>query len=271
MLALGRFGGYSLTHASDLDVIYLHTAAAGTQSDGRKPLGPNDYFNRLASRVTAAMSVPTAAGPLYDVDVRLRPQGSKGMLVVPLEGFERYQREEAWTWEHMALCRARPIFGSPAARERTSAAIREILLMKRDPAKVIADAVKMRGDMERHKPAHSALDVKLGPGGLVDLEFAVHVLQLTTHVGLATRLEVALEQLQAESLVEANIVDALKLLSRMLVMMRLVAPGDVKPTPGTWQLVAESCGAASWDALLAEHDAARQSIAALWDSIKRRA
>ena len=120
MLALGRFGGHSLTHASDLDIIYLHTAPPNTSSNGRKPLGPNDYFNRLASRVTAAMSVPTAAGPLYDVDARLRPGGAKGMLVVSLDAFEGYQREEAWTWEHMALCRARPIFGSQAGRERAA-------------------------------------------------------------------------------------------------------------------------------------------------------
>ena len=269
LLGLGRLGGHSLTHASDLDLIYLHTAPSDSRSDGAKPLGPNDYFNRLASRVTAAMSVPTAAGPLYEVDARLRPQGAKGMLVVPLEGFERYQREEAWTWEHMALCRARPVFGSPAGRERVSAAIGEILHMPHDPAKVLADAIKMRADMERHKPPQSALDVKLGPGGLVDLEFAIHVFQLTKHVGVSTRLEVALEELVSESLVKANIVDALKLLSRMLVMMRLVAPGEVKPTADTWQLVAEACGAGTWDELLAEHDAARQSIAALWNSIKQ--
>jgi glutamate-ammonia-ligase adenylyltransferase len=126
----------------------------------------------------------------------------------------------------------------------------------------------MRAEMERHKPPQSALDVKLGPGGLVDLEFAVHVLQLTKHVGLDTRLEHALDALAAESLVKANVVDALRLLSRMLVMMRLVAPADVKPTAETWQLVAEACGAASWDELLAEHDAARQCISELWTSIK---
>jgi glutamate-ammonia-ligase adenylyltransferase len=126
----------------------------------------------------------------------------------------------------------------------------------------------MRADMARHKPPHGPLDVKLGPGGLVDLEFATHVLQLTTGVGLNTRLEIALEQLAAESLVPANVVDSLRLLSRMLVMMRLVAPGDVKPTPDTWQLVAEACGAANWDQLLAEHDAARQRIAELWNRIK---
>jgi glutamate-ammonia-ligase adenylyltransferase len=268
VLGLGRLGGHSLTHASDLDIIYLHSAEQGGRSDGRKPLGPNDYFNRFASRVTAALSVSTASGPLYDVDARLRPGGAKGMLVVSLEAFEQYQRKEAWTWEHMALCRARPVFGSPQVREQVAAMIEGILRMPRDRAKIVADAVKMRADMERHKPPKSELDVKLGPGGLVDLEFATHVLQLTTGVGLDTRLEHALETLAAESLVKANVVDALKLLSRMLVMMRLVAPADVKPTPETWQLVAEACGAASWDALLAEHDSARQSIAALWTRIK---
>jgi glutamate-ammonia-ligase adenylyltransferase len=267
---LGRFGGHSLTHASDLDIIYLHTGIGGT-SDGRKPLGPNDYFNRLASRVTAAMSVPTAAGPLYDVDTRLRPGGAKGMLVVSLDAFEQYQRHEAWTWEHMALCRARPVFGSAEVRRRISGTIDEILCMPRDFTRVAADAVKMRADMALHKPPRGALDVKLGPGGLVDLEFAVHVLQLTTHVGLETRLEDALEALEAESLVPATIVDSLKLLSRMLVMMRLVAPGTVKPAPETWQLVAEACGAPSWDVLLAEHDLARQRIAELWNGIKQRA
>ncbi|MES2119454.1 MAG: bifunctional [glutamine synthetase] adenylyltransferase/[glutamine synthetase]-adenylyl-L-tyrosine phosphorylase [Pseudomonadota bacterium] len=268
VLGLGRFGGHSLTHASDLDLICLHTAPAEGSSDGRKPLGPNDYFNRLASRVTAALSVPTASGPLYEVDTRLRPEGAKGMLSVSLDAFDRYQRSEAWTWEHMALCRARPVFGSAEGRARAAAMIEGILRIDRDYAQVARDAAKMRSEMERHKPPRSKLDVKLGPGGLVDLEFAVHVLQLTRHAGLDTRLEVALEALAAESLVPADTVDALKLLSRMLVMMRLVAPGTVKPTPETWELVASACGAASWQELLAEHDAARQRIRILWDRIK---
>jgi glutamate-ammonia-ligase adenylyltransferase len=269
VLGLGRLGGHSLTHASDLDIVYLHTAEHGGLSGGPKQLGPNDYFNRLANRVTAALSVPTAAGPLYDVDTRLRPEGAKGMIAVSLDSFDRYQRNEAWTWEHMALCRARPVFGSLETRERVKAMIEGIIRLPRDFAKVAADAAQMRADIARHKPTQSALDVKLGPGGLVDLEFAVHVLQLTRHVGIATRLEDALEELQAESLVQANIVEALKLLSRMLVMMRLVAPRDVKPTPETWELVAQACGAASWEELLAEHDVARQRISELWNSIKQ--
>jgi glutamate-ammonia-ligase adenylyltransferase len=105
---------------------------------------------------------------------------------------------------------------------------------------------------------------------LVDLEFAVHVLQLARHVALHPRLDVAIDALIQEDLIPGNIAQAQSLLTRILVMMRLVAPGDVKPTGATWQLVAEACGAASWDELLAEHDAARQSIRELWDSIKER-
>ena len=271
ILGLGRLGGCELTHASDLDIIYLHTAESGASSDGRKPLGPNDYFNRLSSRVTAALSVPTAAGPLYEVDTRLRPEGAKGMLTVSLDAFERYQRHEAWTWEHMALCRARPVFGSARACDRVRRIIDEVVRMPRDTAQTVRDAANMRGEMERHKPPQSALDVKLGQGGLVDLEFAVHVMQLTRHLGLDPRLDVALGQLEAENLVSAKVIEAQKLLTRMLVMMRLAAPGDVKPTAETWHLVAEACGAATWDELLAEHDAARQCIRDLWDQIKQEA
>jgi glutamate-ammonia-ligase adenylyltransferase len=268
ILGLGRLGGCELTHASDLDLIYLHTADPDARSEGAKPLGPNDYFNRLASRVTAALSVPTAAGPLYDVDIRLRPGGAKGMLVISLDAFEQYQRSEAWTWEHMALCRARPVFGSPELRERASSMIREILKTSREPTQILADAVKMRADMERHKPPASELDVKLGPGGLVDLEFAVHCLQLTRRTAFEPVLDKALETLVGEGLIETNIIEAQKLLTRMLVMMRLVAPGDIKPTADTWQMVAEACGAPTWDELLAEHDSARQSVHDLWDRIK---
>jgi len=129
----------------------------------------------------------------------------------------------------------------------------------------------MRAEMNQHKPPQSVLDVKLGPGGLVDLEFAVHVLQLTRHVGLEPRLELAIEEFCEHSLIDSKVLQAQKLLTRMLMMMRLVAPADVKPTAETWQLVAEACGAANWDELLAEHDAARQSISELWDSIKQEA
>ncbi len=268
ILALGRLGGRALTHASDLDVIYVYDAPEGTMSDGKKPLSATDYYNRLANRVTAAVSVPTAAGPLYDVDTRLRPQGGEGMLAVSLDGFLKYQRNEAWTWEHMALCRARPIYGSPDKRDHLRREICGILEGRSDPAKTRADAAKMREDMSRHKPPSGPLDIKLGPGGLVDLEFAVHTLQLIHGQGLDPRLEHAIEGLAEHGLIDPSYDADLRLLSRMLVVMRLVAPDGNEPPEKSRALVAALCGREGWDSLLAAHDEARQRIAALWKSVR---
>ena len=268
ILALGRLGGRALTHASDLDLIYLYDAPAGAMSDGRKLLSATDYYNRLANRVTAALSVPTAAGPLYDVDTRLRPQGGEGMLAVTLQGFVDYQRSEAWTWEHMALCRARPIHGSVERRERLRHEICEILAAKRDPSKTREDAAKMRADMARHKKPSGPLDIKLGPGGLVDLEFAVHTLQLVHGKGLDPRLEHAIEGLAEHGLIDAGYDPDLRLLSRMLVVMRLVAPESNEPPEKSRSLVAALCGHDGWDSLLAAHDDARQRIAQLWKDVR---
>ena len=125
--------------------------------------------------------------------------------------------------------------------------------------------------MARHKPPAGPFDVKLGPGGLVDLEFAVHVLQLTRHVGLDPRLDDALTQLADARLIDANIVEAQRLLTRMLVMMRLVAPDRHKLNEGIWKLIAGACGMADQKTLLVAHDAARQSILGLWNGIREQA
>jgi len=267
ILALGRLGGGVLTNASDLDLIYLFTPVRSASSD-RKPLGPADYFNRLGNRVSAALSVPTPAGPLYEVDTRLRPQGAQGMLVVSLDSFAAYQRREAWTWEHMALARARPVFGSGVARARLADAISSVLNQPRDARKVIADAVRMRGDIASHKPPSGPLDVKLGDGGLVDLEFAIHVLQLTHRVGLDPRIETAAENLAKHGLIDTSVVEAQKLLTQMLITIRLVAPETTNPSEESCELMARACGCESWDELLARHDDARAAISALWGKVK---
>ncbi len=268
IVGLGRLGGGVLTHASDLDLIYLYTTPTADASTGARPLGPADYFNRLANRVTAALSVPTAAGPLYDVDTRLRPQGAQGMLAVSVDAFVDYQRSEAWTWEHMALARARPVFGSDEARHSVAARITEILRQPRNTGTVIADAVKMRDDIAQHKPGSGPLDVKLGAGGLVDLEFAVHVLQLTRAAGLEPRLETAVEQLADAALMPATIVHAQRLLTQMLVVIRLLAPETAMPNEDSRELMAQLCGAASWGDLLGRHDQARQSISEFWKQVR---
>jgi glutamate-ammonia-ligase adenylyltransferase len=267
ILGLGRVGGQELTHASDLDLVYLFSGTHEAQSDGAKPLRATDYFNRLAPRVTAALSVPTAAGPLYEVDTRLRPSGRKGLLAVSLPSFLEYQQRQAWTWEHMALTRARPVYGSSGARAELEAIVEGTLQQSRDPARVVADAVEMRREIALHKPAHGPFDVKLGPGGLVDLEFSVQVRQLSDRVGLTPCLGDAIAQLVEAGLLPPDLIEAHQLLTRMLVTFRLICPSASEPAPASRSLVAHACGMADWDSLLAAHAAARQTVSEVWTSI----
>jgi glutamate-ammonia-ligase adenylyltransferase len=185
-----------------------------------------------------------------------------------VQGFLDYQRNEAWTWEHMALCRARPIHGSAGRRQQLRDEICSILAAPRDPAKTRADAAKMRADMSVHKKPSGPLDIKLGPGGLVDLEFAVHTLQLVHGKGLDPRLEHAIEGLAQNGLIDPSYDADLRLLSRMLVVMRLVAPESNEPPEKSRDLVAALCGHEGWESLLAAHDEARQRIAELWTKVR---
>lgn len=265
ILALGRLGGAALTHASDLDLIYLFTGAFTAESDGAKPLGATLYFTRLAQRVTAALSVATAAGPLYEIDTRLRPSGTQGPLVVSMDSFARYQREDAWTWEHMALTRARPVFGSAAARAQLSAIVAAVLRGERRPRDVVADAAAMRAEMAAHKPPQGPLDAKLLPGGLVDLEFAVHVAQLTRGVGLDPELGRAIGALIAAGVFAPEVRAAHELLGRLLVTVRLVAPDAQEPAaPATRALIARAVMLPDWPAVLATLASVRESVAATW-------
>ncbi len=267
ILGLGRLGGGALTHASDLDLIYLFSGSHEGESDGAKPLRATDYFNRLAPRISAALSVPTAAGPLYDVDTRLRPSGADGLLAISLESFARYQRETAWTFEHMALTRARPVYGSKADKEALAAIVADVLGMERDPARVAADAASMRLEIARHKKPRGPFDIKLAPGGLVDLEFAVHTLQLSRRTAFAPRLGAAVAALVEQGLIPPEIADAHRLLVRLLVTLRLVAPDSAEPAPASRALVARACRTDGWEELLAAHEEARQSISALWREV----
>lgn len=270
ILALGRLGGAALTHASDLDLVYLFSGTIDRASDGARTLEATRYFNRLAQRVTAALSVPTAAGALYEVDTRLRPSGSKGLLAVTLDGFEEYQRNSAWTWEHMALTRARPVFGSPEARLQVRAIIEAILTRPRDMSQLLRDVVSMRSDMALHKPPAGPLDAKMIDGGLVDLEFCVHAAQLEHGRGLNPHLPTAIGQLADAGVLPSSFVEAHDVLSRLLVTLRLAAPDAQEPPVATRALVARACGFSNWPALLAGYEAARQSVREHWARIVAR-
>ncbi|OBX18102.1 glutamine-synthetase adenylyltransferase [Erythrobacter sp. QSSC1-22B] len=264
VLGLGRLGGGALTHASDLDMIYLFTDGETTESDGARPLGRTLYFNRLAQRVGVALSVPTAQGALYEVDTRLRPQGNQGPLAVGLASFERYQRENAWTWEHMALNRARVLVGSLDARQQVEAIVDAILHRHRDAIELQADVLKMRSDMAAHKPARGPLDVKLLRGGLVDLEFLIHFLQLRDRIALRPDLSAAIADLAEQGLVAADLRAHHRLLTRVLVGSRLLAPDLGAPGPAARAVLSRLARQEDYASLLQALDRARHGVAAQW-------
>lgn len=279
ILGLGRLGGGALTHASDLDIVYLFTGDFAAQSDGPRPLGATIYYNRLASRVSAALSVPTAQGALYEVDTRLRPQGNQGPMAVSCEAFGKYQREAAWTWEHMALARARVLYGSAAARAELEAVLAEVLHARRDRDALRDAVLEMRGEMAKHKPASGRVDAKLARGGLVDIEFLVHYLQLRGEAAdgralaeaaphaLDPDLAAALEGLAEAGLIPADLAAPHALMSRMLVAGRLLAPDGREPPPSGARALAQACGCDSYAALIEAFTAAREQVAAAWKQI----
>lgn len=279
ILGLGRLGGGALTHASDLDIVYLFTGDFAAQSDSPRPLGGTIYYNRLASRVSAALSVPTAQGALYEVDTRLRPQGNQGPLAVSCAAFGKYQREAAWTWEHMALARARVLYGSSPARAELEDVLAEVIHARRDQEALREAVLEMRAEMAKHKPATGPIDAKLARGGLVDIEFLVHYLQLrgetadgrplmeAAPAALSPDLEVALGSLAAAGLISSDLAATHALMSRMLVAGRLLAPDGREPPPSGARALARACGHGSYAALLGAFAAARLRVAGVWKQI----
>lgn len=172
VIGMGRLGSRELTAGSDLDLIFLYDHAAGAEaSNGEKPLAVSQYFIRLAQRLIAAMSAPTAEGVLYELDFRLRPSGNAGPLATHVQSFLKYQRTEAWTWERMALTRARPVAGEAALCEMVEAEISAILSEPSPPPKLASDVREMRALILKEKPAANVFDVKTAKGGLIDIEF----------------------------------------------------------------------------------------------------
>jgi len=185
VIAYGSFGGAELGFGSDLDLVFVYDGdLAQEESDGAKPLDGARYFARLAQRVVHLLGVLTRAGRLYEVDVRLRPDGSKGMLVLGFSAYEGYQRERAWTWELQALVRARAVAGDAALARRFAHLRSDLLATPRDAATLRADVVSMRRRWraERDRSDGGHFDLKQGAGGLVDIEFLLQALVLL-HAG----------------------------------------------------------------------------------------
>jgi glutamate-ammonia-ligase adenylyltransferase len=209
VVAMGKAGGREMMAGSDLDlmVIYDHPDGAN-ESRGTRSLPTSQWFVRAAHSYVAAVTARGADGPLYEVDMRLRPSGNKGPVAVSLGSFRRYHAESAWTWERMALTRARVVAGPAALRERVEAAIAEAMAHAGDPGRIRTDAATMRARMLRDLPPDGPWDVKLRAGGQIEVEFIAQVLQLV-HARQAPELcspttRIALGQLAEAGLLPAD-------------------------------------------------------------------
>ena len=179
VVGLGRLGAGELTPSSDLDLMLLYDRPEHAEpSDGARSLDPVTWHVRFSQRLVAALTVPTRRGTLYQVDLRLRPSGNKSPAATQFEGFIAYHQGEAEIWEEMALTRARVVAGDPALAGRAESAIRDILLRRRDPAKVAAAVAEMRTLIAKEKGESDPWDLKLAAGGLTDLDFLAQFLVL---------------------------------------------------------------------------------------------
>jgi glutamate-ammonia-ligase adenylyltransferase len=228
VLGLGKLGGRELAQGSDLDLMVVYDAA-----DGAGP-GAGEYFARLTQRLITALSAPTEEGLLYEVDLQLRPSGSKGPVAVRRSSFERYYAEEAWTWELLALTRARAVGGAGAFGAEIEALARTLLGRGRAPDKIRADAAAMRARMDRDRPGRAPWDLKLAPGGLVDIEFIAQTLQVIAAAAGADAIRPntadALAALAAAGALQPpdaqRLDEAWRLSSRLQHWLRIVTDGD---------------------------------------------
>jgi len=226
VVAFGRLGGGQMSFTSDLDLVTVYEAPEGAVSDNAKAIEAQTYYIRLTQRLIAAITAPMAEGRLYDVDLRLS-----------LKAFRRYHTDSAWTWEHMALTRARVIAGPPAFGRAVKQAIRDALTTPRDPVRLVADVIDMRRRIaEQHKP-RNRWDFKYTSGGLIDIEFAVQYLLLReAHRRpeiLTGETSVAIERLAAAGFLSAeaamDLTRALQLAWRVQGLIRLTTQSALDP------------------------------------------
>lgn len=180
VVGYGKLGGWELGYSSDLDLVFLLDCAPDVMTDGERSIDGRQFYLRLAQRIMHLFSTRTSSGILYEVDPRLRPSGAAGMLVSTIEAFADYQQNEAWTWEHQALVRARVVYGDPQLTQQFNATRREILCRQRDADALRKDVREMREKMYAHlgSKKRDIFDLKTDPGGITDIEFIAQYLVL---------------------------------------------------------------------------------------------
>ena len=265
VLGLGKLGGRELSATSDLDLVFLYDSPSTDSeepvaSDGLKPLSISHYYQRLGQRVVNAITALTGEGRLYEVDMRLRPSGNAGPLSVSLESFAAYQRESAWTWEHLALTRARVVCADPDFTLRIEAELHTALKAERPADDLLIAVAEMRERMAKENGTDNAWSVKHVRGGLVDCEFIAQYLQLR-HAHdkpevLDTGTSAAFGKLRDAGCLEpdiaADLIEATCLWRRLQGLLRLTLEGshdpEVFPAP-LQQKLADAAGVEDYETL----------------------
>ena len=277
VVALGAFGGAEMTARSDLDVMTVYRAASGAVSAG-KGWAAETVYGRFTQRLVAALSSPTAEGMLYEVDLQLRPSGTAGPVAVSLAGLESYYAGEAQSWELLALTRARVVWSSsePLAAD-LAGAVETALRRPRDAARLAADVGEMRALMAKERPPSGFWDLKLRPGGLVDVEFAAQHLQLV-HAAAGGPLRPntgdALVALQEAGLLapaaSRDLQDGWRLARRLAQVLRLALDGDADPSAepvGLRSLLARAAGVERFEDVRPRLEAARRRARGAFEAV----
>ena len=279
IVALGKLGSREMTAASDLDLMLIYDFPSdASESDGRKRLGPGVYYARLTQRLISALTAPTKAGRLYEVDMRLRPSGRKGPLATQFASFKLYQQDEAETWEHMALTRARFVAGDASLGAAVADTVRGTLTRERGTRKVAQETRAMRAMIAAEKGDSDVWDLKLAAGGLIDIEFIAQYLQLAfarehpAILDVSTR-KVVEEAARAGLIVPEQaeiLVDAHRLYTDATQFMRLSASGPFDPAKaaaGVKRRIATALGFPDFEAFAAALGETRKRARAVFEAI----
>lgn len=278
VLAMGKLGGNEMTAASDLDLITVYDFAGdNAQSDGERSLPGTQYYTRFTQRLIAALSAQTAEGALYEVDMRLRPSGSQGPVATKLSSFVDYQERSAWTWEHLALTRARVVAGPIELRREINDTIKRVLTRRRDRAAVAQDVKTMRAKIEGDKGTSDIWDLKQMRGGLIDLEFVAQFLQIVSAAEhpdvLDSNTEMALTKLSAAGVLAPSdaevLIPAARLYHTLTQVLRLCLnkPFNVTTAPlALREMLARSADMPDFETLEAT---LRDRLAAVRDAFDR--
>ena len=272
ILALGRLGAKEMTANSDLDLIVIYDFdQKHPNSGGKRPLYGAQYFARLTQRLISALTVQTNYGVLYQVDMRLRPSGRSGPLATQIGGFESYQEREAWTWEHMALTRARVVSGPLEFSARVEAVIHDVLCRKRNAHTIADDVVEMRAAIAAEKGHANPWDLKYAAGGLVDIEFIAQYLQLVHAAAMPEILDTTTARM-LEKAARLNVLaaedaevlrPAVRLFHDLSQVLRLCLPGAFDPksaSAGVLALLARAADLPDFAALAAHVEETQRQV-----------